>query len=114
MFGTITRFTIVFHHFRPILLFSFSLHRDSEREGFPQTRQILEELGIPSFSTEDCRNLQYICSLVSRRAAFLASAGEIGRVNVSLVITKYITVLDTRFMMFWPMWLVLGQMYRPE
>ena len=52
--------------------------RDTDEDNFRRTKQALEELGYDDdqYSTEDCRNLQYICSIVSQRAAFLASAGN--------------------------------------
>ncbi|XP_076631471.1 hexokinase A isoform X1 [Colletes latitarsis] len=38
-------------------------------------RQILGELGMQNVNDQDCENVRYICSIVSRRAAHLASAG---------------------------------------
>jgi hexokinase len=55
--------------------FVSEIEADSEDMRYPQTKQILEELGVSQVSDEDCANLKYICGLVSRRAAFLASAG---------------------------------------
>ena len=36
---------------------------------------MLSELGIHNAADEDCENVRYVCSVVSRRAAHLASAG---------------------------------------
>lgn len=44
-------------------------------DGFKNTKQVFEELCIDNFNEEDCRIAQYVCSLVSTRAAYLASAG---------------------------------------
>jgi CHASE1-domain containing sensor protein len=44
---------------------------------FKNTKQVFEELSLEKYSDEDCRITQYVCSLVSTRAAFLASAGKI-------------------------------------
>jgi hexokinase len=38
-------------------------------------REILAELGIRNATDQDCENVRYVCSVVSRRAAHLASAG---------------------------------------
>lgn len=36
---------------------------------------MLAELGLRNVSDQDCENVRYVCSVVSRRAAHLASAG---------------------------------------
>ena len=38
--------------------------------------QALAELGLESVSDEDCSALRYVCECVSRRAGFMASAGQ--------------------------------------
>lgn len=35
----------------------------------------MAELGLRNVTDQDCENVKYICSVVSRRAAYLASAG---------------------------------------
>lgn len=55
-----------------ILLFHFSDVDDH----FKNTKQVFEELALEKYSDEDCRIAQYVCSLVSTRAAFLASVGK--------------------------------------
>lgn len=45
-------------------------------DGFKNTKQVFDELCIDHFTEEDCRIAQYVCSLVSTRAAYLASAGK--------------------------------------
>lgn len=54
------------------LLFHFSDVDDH----FKNTKQVFEELALEKYSDEDCRIAQYVCSLVSTRAAFLASVGK--------------------------------------
>ncbi|CAI9739073.1 hexokinase-2-like isoform X1 [Octopus vulgaris] len=44
-------------------------------EFFENTKQILEELGVETYTLEDCKIVKYVCALISARAAFLASAG---------------------------------------
>ncbi|KAK2150406.1 hypothetical protein LSH36_406g01045 [Paralvinella palmiformis] len=46
---------------------------NNEEEGYPKVRQVLDELGLVNVTTEDCRILKHICSVVSTRAAYLAS-----------------------------------------
>ncbi|KAK3095458.1 hypothetical protein FSP39_014927 [Pinctada imbricata] len=46
-----------------------------EEDNFTNTKQIFKELGFEKVSDEDCRIAQHVCSLVSTRAAYLASAG---------------------------------------
>lgn len=42
---------------------------------YTNCRDILGELGQRNVSDQDCENVRYVCSVVSRRAAHLASAG---------------------------------------
>ncbi|XP_043266742.1 hexokinase type 2 isoform X2 [Venturia canescens] len=57
---------------------------------YTNCREILSELGIHNASDQDCENVRYVCSVVSRRAAHLASAGiaallnKIGEDNVTV------------------------------
>ncbi|PVD30839.1 hypothetical protein C0Q70_10114 [Pomacea canaliculata] len=44
-------------------------------DSFKTTKQIFQELEIEKVTEQDCRLVRHTCSLVSRRAAFLASAG---------------------------------------
>lgn len=44
-------------------------------DSFKTTKQIFEELEIENVSEQDCRLARHVCALVSRRAAFLSSAG---------------------------------------
>ncbi|XP_041370918.1 hexokinase-1-like isoform X2 [Gigantopelta aegis] len=50
-------------------------------EFFRNTKQVLEELGIDNFTTEDCKIIKYVCTLVSARSAFLAAAGLATLIN---------------------------------
>lgn len=42
---------------------------------YTNCRDILSELGQRNVSDQDCENVRYVCSVISRRAAHLASAG---------------------------------------
>lgn len=42
---------------------------------YTNCREVLSELGTRNVSDQDCENVRYVCSVVSRRAAHLASAG---------------------------------------
>ncbi|XP_013390907.1 hexokinase-2 isoform X2 [Lingula anatina] len=47
-----------------------------KRDDFKNTKSVLEyDLGIENYSNADCHYVQYVCSLVSSRAAHLASCG---------------------------------------
>lgn len=57
---------------------------------YTNCREVLAELGIQNVSDQDCENVRYVCSVVSRRAAHLSSAGiatllnKIGENNVTV------------------------------
>ena len=55
----------------------FHISRDKPSENFNNTRQVLDEIGYEEVSYEDLKNVHYICHMVGKRAAFLASAGKI-------------------------------------
>lgn len=44
-------------------------------------REVLAELGLRNVSDQDCENVRYVCSVVSRRAAYLVSAGIAALLN---------------------------------
>lgn len=55
---------------------------ETDRPGeFFFCREILEELGLPHASEQDCANVRYICECVSSRAAHLVSAGIAALIN---------------------------------
>ncbi len=56
--------------------FYFCIARDKASGNFTNTRQVLDEIGYSDVSHEDCKNVHYICHLVGKRAAYLASAGN--------------------------------------
>ena len=60
-----------------LLLIHFSDHD----EFFRNTKQVLDEMGVQNYTSEDCKIVKYICTLVSARAAFLASAGLATLIN---------------------------------
>jgi len=50
-------------------------------EFFRHTKQVLDELNVQNYTTEDCKIVKYVCTLVSARAAFLAAAGLATLIN---------------------------------
>lgn len=58
-----------------VKIFLFFYFSDVD-DHFKNTKQVFEELALEKYSDEDCRIAQYVCSLVSTRAAFLASVGK--------------------------------------
>ncbi|KAK6185109.1 hexokinase-1 [Patella vulgata] len=72
-------------------------------EFFANTKQVLEELGIENFTTEDCKIVKYVCTLVSARAAFLAAAGlatlinKIGRKEMTIAVDGSLYRFHPRF-----------------
>ena len=42
---------------------------------YTNCREVLAEVGMRNVTDQDCENVKYVCSVVSRRAAHLASAG---------------------------------------
>ena len=51
------------------------LHSDTD-EFFRNTKQVLDELQVENYTSEDCKIVKYVCTLISARAAFLAAAGK--------------------------------------
>ena len=54
----------------------FILFSSDHDEFFRNTKQVLDELGLEGYSSEDCKIVKYVCTLISARAAFLSAAGE--------------------------------------
>ncbi|XP_011700787.1 PREDICTED: hexokinase type 2 isoform X3 [Wasmannia auropunctata] len=55
---------------------------ESDPKGrYMNCREVLAELGLRSVSDQDCENVRYVCSVVSRRAAHLVSAGIAALLN---------------------------------
>ncbi|KAL8618135.1 hypothetical protein ACOMHN_034362 [Nucella lapillus] len=50
-------------------------------EFFRNTKQVLDELGVENYTTDDCKVVKYVCTLISARAAFLAAAGLATLIN---------------------------------
>ena len=42
---------------------------------FDKCRTVMDELGMPNVSNDDCATLRYVCECVSRRAGFMVAAG---------------------------------------
>lgn len=55
-----------------IVILNYSDHD----EFFRNTKQVLDELGLEGYSSEDCKIVKYVCTLISARAAFLSAAGN--------------------------------------
>uniref|UniRef100_A0A158Q6C7 Phosphotransferase n=1 Tax=Dracunculus medinensis TaxID=318479 RepID=A0A158Q6C7_DRAME len=92
--GEIVRVVLV-HLAKENLIFSGNYQAISEQHSFPtkyvseiendmcqdddkayqKTLQILEDIGIERPTIHDCVNVGYVCTLVSRRAAYLCAAG---------------------------------------
>jgi len=49
--------------------------RSDPKGRYTNCREVLGELGMRNVSDQDCENVRYVCSVVSRRAAHLVSAG---------------------------------------
>ncbi|KAK6185108.1 hypothetical protein SNE40_007416 [Patella caerulea] len=68
------------------------IESDVDESDFKSTKQVFEELELTNYTDEDCRIALYVCSLVSTRAAYLASAGiatllnKMGRKDVSVAV----------------------------
>ena len=59
----------------------FLIFYSDHDEFFRNTKQVLDEMGVQNYTSEDCKIVKYICTLVSARAAFLASAGLATLIN---------------------------------
>ena len=60
---------------------NFSSVYSDHDEFFRNTKQVLDEIGVTNYTSEDCKIVKYICTLVSARAAFLAAAGLATLIN---------------------------------
>ena len=63
-----------YHVIFTILMLLFMRFSDAKGK-YTNCREVLAELGLRNVSDQDCENVRYVCSVVSRRAAHLASAG---------------------------------------
>lgn len=77
-------------------MFFFVHFSDGDDSSFKCTKQVFAELNLTKYTDEDCRIVQYVCSLVSTRAAYLASAGKeldndeiVYSINCSFVFTQF-------------------------
>ena len=68
-----------------MLLFCMWTYSD-DSDSFKTTKQIFDELEIENVTEQDCRLVRHVCGLVSRRAAFLASAGALKIVGDAAVL----------------------------
>ncbi|KAL8613116.1 hypothetical protein ACOMHN_035057 [Nucella lapillus] len=50
-------------------------------DSFTNTKRILGEIGIENVTTNDCKTVKYIATLISARAAFLAASGVATLIN---------------------------------
>ncbi|ESO89803.1 hypothetical protein LOTGIDRAFT_164838 [Lottia gigantea] len=51
------------------------IESDVDESDFKSTKQVFDELNLTDYTDQDCRIALHVCSLVSKRAAYLASAG---------------------------------------
>lgn len=54
------------------------IEREVEEEDdmqYAQTEQMLQDIGLFNVSTADCANVAYVCTMVSKRAAYLCACG---------------------------------------
>ncbi|CAH1796808.1 unnamed protein product [Owenia fusiformis] len=62
------------------------------KEDYRITRMVLHEVGLDDVTSEDCAHVQYVCSVVSTRAAYLISAAlavllnRIGQAEVTIAV----------------------------
>jgi len=84
--------------------FMFALFVCSDHdEFFRNTKQVLDEIGVTNYTSEDCKIVKYICTLVSARAAFLASAGlatlinKIGKPDMTIAVDGSLYRFHPRF-----------------
>ncbi|KAH3708583.1 hexokinase-2-like isoform X2 [Dreissena polymorpha] len=80
LFESADRDCELFHRGRFFTKFVSEIESDHD-EFFRNTKQVLDEIGVTNYTTEDCNIVKYICTLVSARAAFLASAGLATLIN---------------------------------
>lgn len=65
-----------FFYFLLFRLYNKKIYPFRDPKGkYANCREILSELGVRNATDQDCENVRYVCSVVSRRAAHLASAG---------------------------------------
>lgn len=58
-----------------------SMYFSDPKGKYTSCREVLAELGMRNVSDQDCENVRYVCSVVSRRAAHLSSAGIAALLN---------------------------------
>jgi len=63
---------------------------EDEGTQFSKTEQLLQDIGIWSASNTECANVAYICSMISKRAAFLCACGVAALLK--RMQKKYVTV----------------------
>ena len=72
------------------IILTFKIYSSDPKGKYTNCREVLAELGVRNAADQDCENVRYVCSVVSRRAAHLASAGiaavlnKMGENNVTI------------------------------
>ncbi|WAR22217.1 HXK2-like protein [Mya arenaria] len=74
LFESADRDCELFHKGRFFTKYVSEIESDHD-DFFRNVKQVLEEIGVTNYTSEDCKIVKYICTLVSARAAFLSSAG---------------------------------------
>lgn len=80
LFESADRDCELFHRGRFFTKYVSEIESDHD-EFFRNTKQVLDEIGVNHYTSEDCKIVKYICTLVSARAAFLSSAGLATLIN---------------------------------
>ncbi|KAH9489942.1 Hexokinase-1 [Bulinus truncatus] len=75
LFRSVDRDCALFERGRFYTKYVSEIESDND-EFFRSTKQVLDELHVESYTTEDCKIVKYVCTLISARAAFLAAAGK--------------------------------------
>ncbi|XP_055865041.1 hexokinase-1-like isoform X2 [Biomphalaria glabrata] len=80
LFRSVDRECALFERGRFYTKYVSEIESDTD-EFFRNTKQVLDELHVESYTTEDCKIVKYVCTLISARAAFLAAAGLATLIN---------------------------------
>ncbi|XP_005098485.2 hexokinase type 2 [Aplysia californica] len=74
LFRSVDRECALFERGRFYTKYVSEIESDTD-EFFRHTKQVLDDMQVENYTTEDCKIVKYVCTLVSARAAFLAAAG---------------------------------------
>jgi len=80
LFHSVDRDSALFERGRFYTKYVSEIESDTD-DFFRHTKQVLEDLHVENYTSEDCKIIKYVCTLVSARAAFLAAAGLATLIN---------------------------------